>query len=127
MKNFALEIFLAGKMIANMAVLGAVKFESEAAARAHLEKMWKRRAEERELLREARLREERQLLKRALHRTKTAEKWRAEGQEVAEELLSLEWQYIQVVLDEEMKRRRRDFRAVGAALGAPRRVWGSLP
>jgi|SRR5215468_2474973 len=106
-------------MMSLMAVLGAVKFESEAAARAHLEKIWQRRAEDRRIVAALRLKKERALLKKALRRVETAKRWAAMGEEVDERWLWLETCYDMILLEEEVMQANRDREIVRKALGAP--------
>src|SRR5262249_54638986 len=90
--------------------------------------MQRRRRETATFVWEAKLREERALMKKALHRVRVAERWKSEHPEeqVDECLLSLAYHWNQLQEEERMKRQRRDKKAVAIAFGAPQ-CFQSLP
>jgi hypothetical protein len=54
-----------------------------------------------------RLRQERKLMKKALHRVKMAEKWKDAGEDVNENALSLAYQWNQVTKEEQAKAKNK--------------------
>ena len=77
-----------------------------------------------EALREA-LREDRALMRKAVHRVELAEEWAAKGEKIDPKLLSVAWHYDRLLKEARAKKRRseaeriRDASAVAIALGAP--------
>jgi hypothetical protein len=84
----------------------------------------KSEAELEEALREA-LREDRELMRKAVHRVEKAEEWAAKGEKIDPKLLSIAWHYDRLRKEARAKKRiseverKRDALAVAIAVGAP--------